>query len=240
MNIAIIGYGKMGKAIEKIALNKGHNIISRVQRDNWGDFDNIDPETIDIAIEFSQPEAAYTNISKCLLLGISIISGTTGWLDQKKEIENLCKEQDCTFFYASNFSIGVNIFFEINELVAKMMNKFPEYRIQMEEIHHIHKKDSPSGTSLTLAEGILSNHKETKEWIETHDVTNTLKEQLPIKAIRKGEVPGTHTIQYNSSVDSIMLQHEAHSREGFALGAVLVAEWIKNKKGVLGMKDFMR
>lgn len=240
MNIALIGYGKMGKTIEKIALGKGHQIISRVQKDNWSEFENTDPSSIDVAIEFSQPEAAVSNISKCLLLGIPVISGTTGWLAQKDEIDSLCTEQNGTFFYASNFSIGVNIFFEINELVAKMMNRFPEYRVQMEEIHHIHKKDSPSGTAITLAEGIFDNHKITNKWVETDDVTSVNPEQLPIKSIRQNEVPGTHNIHYSSTPDTITIQHEAHSREGFALGAVLVAEWIVNKKGILSMKDFMR
>ena len=240
MNIALIGYGKMGKTIEKVALKKGHQIISRVQKDNWAAFEKTDPSSIDVAIEFSQPEAAVANISKCLLLGIPVISGTTGWLAQIDKIENLCTEHNGTFFYASNFSIGVNIFFEINELVAKMMDKFPEYRVQMEEIHHIHKKDSPSGTALTLAEGIIDNHKTTNEWVETDDKSSVKPEQLPIKSIRQNEVPGTHSIHYSSTADSITIQHEAHSTEGFALGAVLVAEWILNKKGILSMKDFMQ
>lgn len=240
MNIAIIGYGKMGKTIEKIALGKGHHIVAKAQMNDWDDFDNIDPSTIDVAIEFSQPEAAYMNINKCLQLGIPVISGTTGWLDQKKEIEDVCRVKNGTFFYASNFSIGVNIFFEINKLIAKMMNKFPEYNVQMEEVHHIHKKDSPSGTSLTLAEGIFENHNATTKWVETDDAASVNKDQLPIKAIRREEVPGTHTIEYKSSVDTITLEHEAHSREGFALGAVLVAEWIIDKKGILGMKDFIQ
>jgi len=239
MTIALIGYGKMGKTIEKIALDKGHQIISRVQKDNWAEFEKTDPSSIDVAIEFSQPEAAVSNISKCLLLGIPVISGTTGWLAQRDEIETLCAEHNGTFFYASNFSIGVNIFFEINEIVAKMMDRFPEYRVQMEEIHHIHKKDSPSGTAITLAEGIFDNHKTMNKWVETDDVTSANLEQLPIKSIRQNEVSGTHAIHYSSTADTITLQHEAHSREGFALGAVLVAEWIANKKGILSMKDFL-
>jgi 4-hydroxy-tetrahydrodipicolinate reductase len=240
MNIALIGYGKMGKTIEKIALERGHKITARVQIDDWVAFEKTHPSDIDVAIEFSQPEAAVANITRCLLLGIPVISGTTGWLDQKDEIESLCLENGGTFFYASNFSIGVNIFFEINELVAKMMNRFPDYQIQMEEIHHIHKKDSPSGTAITLAEGIFDNHRTTNNWVETADSTTAKPTQLPIKSIREKEVPGTHTIHYSSNVDTITLQHEAHSRDGFALGAVLVAEWIQNKKGVLSMKDFMK
>ncbi len=239
MNIALIGYGKMGKTIEKIASDKGHNIIARVDKDGWASLDSITPKTIDVAIEFSQPEAAYDNIRKCLTLGIPVVSGTTGWLDQKEELEAYCKEQNGTFFYASNYSIGVNIFFKVNEMVAKMMNKFPGYRVQMEEVHHIHKKDSPSGTAITLAEGIAANHKTTHGWVETDDPASASKEQLPIKSVREGEVAGTHTIQYHSDVDTISIEHKAHSREGFALGAVLVAEWVINKKGVLGMKDFM-
>ena len=239
MKIALLGYGKMGKTIEKIALEKGHQICAKIQKDNWEAFNKIDLKTIDVAIEFSQPEAAFDNISKCLALGIPVISGTTGWLDQKKEIEEYCQKMDGTFFYTSNYSIGVNIFFKINEMIAKLMDKFPDYRVQMEEVHHIHKKDSPSGTAITLAEGIIANHGNIHSWIETDDVAKADKNQLPIKSIREEEVAGTHTIQYMSGEDTIAIEHKAHSRKGFALGAVLVAEWIVNKKGVLSMKDFM-
>lgn len=240
MNIALIGYGKMGKAIEKIALGKGHHIIAKIEKDNWQDFNNLKSNSIDVVIEFSQPEAAYENITKCLQGGIPIISGTTGWLDKQQEIERLCEEQNGTFFYASNFSVGVNIFFKINELIAKMMAKFPDYRVQMEETHHVHKKDSPSGTAITLAEGIATNYENINSWIEVDDLAKANQDQLPIKSIREGEVPGTHTIQYSSDVDTISIEHKAHSREGFALGAILVAEWIIGKRGVLGMKDFMQ
>lgn len=240
MNIALIGYGKMGKAIEKIALDKGHHIIAKVEKDNWQEFDNLVPKNIDVVIEFSQPEAAYDNIAKCLQLGIPILSGTTGWLDRQQVIEQLCVKQNGTFFYASNFSVGVNIFFKINEMVAQIMDKFPDYRVQMEEVHHIHKKDSPSGTAITLVEGIAANNNTINGWVETNDTSTVEEGQLPIKSIREGEVPGTHTIQYSADVDTISIEHKAHSREGFAMGAVLVAEWIIDKKGVLSMKDFMQ
>jgi 4-hydroxy-tetrahydrodipicolinate reductase len=240
MNIAIIGYGKMGKTIEKIALEKGHNIIVKVQKNQWSDFDKINSSDIDVAIEFSQPEAAFDNIQKCIQLGIPVLSGTTGWLDKQSEIERLCKEKNGTFFYASNFSIGVNIFYKINEMVAQIMDKFPEYHVQMEETHHVHKKDSPSGTAITLFEGIIANNNSIAGWVETKNSSSADKNQLPINSIRENEVPGTHTIQYTSEVDTISIEHKAHSRHGFALGAVLVAEWIIDKKGVLGMKDFMQ
>jgi 4-hydroxy-tetrahydrodipicolinate reductase len=239
MNIALIGYGKMGKAIEEIASSKNHTIVARIGANNWDDLINLDSGKVDVAIEFSQPEAAYDNIIKCLELGIPTISGTTGWLDKKMQVEQYCKDKNSTFLYASNFSIGVNIFFKINELVSQIMDKFPEYTAQMEEVHHIHKKDSPSGTAITLAEGVASNHHAINSWIETDNTSKIEKGQLPIKSLREGEVPGTHTIQYSSDVDSISIEHKAHTRDGFALGAILVAEWITDKKGLLSMKDFM-
>jgi len=239
MNIAIIGYGKMGRAIEKIALENGHQISAKIQKDNWEVFSKVNPKSIDVAIEFSLPEAAFSNISKCLELGIPVISGTTGWLEKLAEVEELCQKMDGTFFYASNYSIGVNVFFKINQMVAKLMENFPDYRPQIEEIHHIHKKDSPSGTAITLAEGIIANNKNIDSWMETNAQVKADKNQLPIKSIREEEVPGTHAIQYTSNADIITVEHKAHSREGFAMGAVLVAAWIIDKKGILNMDDFM-
>ena len=230
----------MGSAIEKIALNKGHDILARIEENDWQNFDSLNANAIDVAIEFSQPEAAYYNIHKCLQRGIPVVSGTTGWLDQYQKIERFCKEKNGTFFYASNFSIGVNIFFKVNELIAKIMGNFPEYRIQMEETHHLHKKDSPSGTAITLMEGIFTHHGIVKESVESNEATKMGKEQLAIKSIRESEVFGTHAIQYNSAMDTISIEHKAHSREGFALGAVLVAEWIAGKKGVFNMQDFLQ
>ena len=227
----------MGKTIEAIALKKGFQITARIQEDNWHE---LDGKSVDVAIEFSQPEAAYDNIMKCLKMGIPTISGTTGWLEHKDTVESYCRTNGGTFFYASNFSIGVNIFFQINEMVAKMMDRFPDYSVHMEEVHHIHKKDSPSGTGITLAEGIAANHGAIQSWVETDDVKKADPNQLPILSSREGEVPGTHSLHYESEVDSIMIEHKAHSREGFAQGAVLVAEWIVDKKGVLSMKDFMK
>lgn len=236
MNILLIGYGKMGKTIEEIALERGHLIVARIDIDNAGVLDELDPDEVDVAIEFSQPEAALGNIRKCLERGIRVISGTTGWLDRKTEIEALCREKKGTFFYASNFSIGVNLFFQLNTYLAGLMAEYDPYKIQMEEIHHTEKKDAPSGTAITLAEGILKKINRVDRWEKGKSDSPKI---LGIESYREGKVPGTHSIKYISENDQIEIRHEAFSRKGFALGAVMVAEWIPGHAGVLSMDDFL-
>jgi 4-hydroxy-tetrahydrodipicolinate reductase len=230
MKIALLGYGRMGKEIEKIAISRGHEIVIRKDVD-----DAIDITSADVAIDFSVPNSAFNNISNCINHNIPIISGTTGWLDKYKDAVTLCEEKKGAFIYASNFSIGVNIFFELNKQLAKMMRTFEDYHISMEEIHHTKKLDAPSGTAITLAEGIIENTSKTA-W-ELHPVSS--KENIPIVAKRIPDVPGTHTVWYNSEVDTIEIKHTAHSRKGFALGAVIAAEWILDKTGVFSMKDVL-
>ena len=236
MRIALLGYGKMGQTIEKIALERGHTISHAINIDNQDELALLTSASADVAIEFSEPGSAYKNITHCLQNGVPIVVGTTGWLDQLPQVEELCKKQNGTFFYASNFSIGVNIFFRLNELLAGIMNDFPEYGVEMEEIHHIHKKDAPSGTAITLAEGIISRLNNKNSWALDE---NSNKQSLPIYSKREGEVPGTHTVIYKSGIDEIEIKHTAHSRLGFALGAVKVAEWLPGRKGVLSMQDFL-
>lgn len=234
MKIILLGYGKMGKIIERVALDRGHQITARIDIDNQGEFDAAEG---DVAIEFSHPEAAFTNISKCLKRKLPVVCGTTGWLSRKSDIEALCKQMDGTFFYASNYSLGVNLFFKLNEHLATLMNKFPDYEIAMEEIHHTEKKDAPSGTAITLAEGVLKHIGRKKEWINEK---TEKADQLPIYSLRIDQVPGTHTVKYQSAIDDIEIRHTAHSREGFGKGAVMVAEWIHDKKGALTMDDFLK
>jgi len=234
MNILILGYGKMGKYIDQLAQKRGHQIAGRI--DNKEDLSKVDAEAVDVAIEFSQPEAAYDNITFCLENSIPIVCGTTGWLDKKADVENKCKRLNGTFFYASNFSVGVNLFFKLNEKLAAMMAQFDNYAPSIKEIHHIHKKDAPSGTAISLAEGLMKFGSKYENWSLEGDDEDTLH----IEAIRENEVPGTHSIKYTSDVDDIEITHTAHSREGFAMGAVLVAEWIKDKEGVLSMDDFLK
>ncbi|MFY9243559.1 MAG: 4-hydroxy-tetrahydrodipicolinate reductase [Polaribacter sp.] len=230
MKIALLGYGRMGQEIEKIAISRGHEIVIRKDAG-----DEIDITLADVAIDFSVPDSAYTNISNCLNNSVPVISGTTGWLANYKNAVKLCEEKKGAFIYASNFSVGVNIFFELNKQLAKMMSTLKDYNISMEEIHHTKKLDAPSGTAITLAEGVIENtSKET--WILGDK--NTASE-IPIVAKRIPEVPGTHTVWYTSEVDTIEIKHTAHNRKGFALGAVIAAEWILNKTGVFTMKDVL-
>jgi 4-hydroxy-tetrahydrodipicolinate reductase len=233
MQIILLGYGKMGRIIERVALERGHTITARIDVDNQHEFETIEG---DVAIEFSHPNAAFNNVSRCLLKNIPVVCGTTGWLARKPEVEQICKETDGAFFYASNYSLGVNVFFKMNEYLAKTMSRFPEYDIRMDEIHHTEKKDAPSGTAITLAETILANTKRKKSWVNAE----TGKPQdLYISSFRIDDVPGTHVVKYESAVDDIEIRHTAHSREGFAKGAVMVAEWIVGKKGVLTMNEFL-
>jgi 4-hydroxy-tetrahydrodipicolinate reductase len=231
MKIALLGYGKMGKIIEKIALNRGHEIVLR--KTSLNAYEGI--TDADVAIDFSIPDVAVANISEALNHQIPVVSGTTGWLENYHQMVALCEANDTAFLYGSNFSLGVNIFFEINDYLAKIMSNFPEYQIKMEEIHHTQKLDAPSGTAISLANAII-NHTNYDEWSLTKSDATTIK----IDAKRIDEVPGTHSIVYDSSIDSIEIKHIAHNREGFALGAVLAAEWIKDKKGVFSMKDVLK
>lgn len=236
MRIALVGYGKMGKAIEQIAKDKGHSISFIIKSDNHSDIAKISPKNTDVAIEFTEPIVGYQNIKQLISNQVPTVSGTTGWLDKQEEINALTTAKNTAFFYASNFSVGVNIFFNLNKVLAKLMNNFPDYTIDMEEIHHIHKKDAPSGTAITLAEGIFENIPSKTDWKldKAEEATD-----LPIIAKRIDEVPGTHIIDYRSEIDTIEISHTAHNRQGFAGGAVLAAEWLKEKKGVFGMEDLL-
>ena len=238
MNILLLGYGKMGQLIGQIAESRGHQIVGKINIDNRSDLDPFNPENIDVAIEFSQPEAAVENIKWALDRNIPILSGTTGWLASKPEIEKLTLESNGTFFYASNYSIGVNIFFKVNEFLAKLINESGGYKASIEEIHHTAKLDAPSGTAITLAEGIIKSIGSLKNWNLTGETIES-EQSLPITSKRTDPAPGTHIIRYESEIDTIEVSHTAHSRQGFALGAILVAEWIQGKKGVLSMDDFL-
>jgi 4-hydroxy-tetrahydrodipicolinate reductase len=230
MKIALLGYGKMGKAIEAIALKRGHEIVLRKTTQNA--YDGL--EMADVAIDFSVPASAVTNITTCLNAGIPVVSGTTGWLDDYELMVALCKEKNGAFIYGSNFSLGVNLFFELNDYLAKMMRRFPEYKIAMEEIHHTQKLDAPSGTAISLAKQIIDNS-DYSSWA----LENAKADEILIDAKRIENVPGTHSVFYNSQVDTIEIKHIAHNREGFAVGAVIAAEWILDKNGVFSMKDVL-
>ena len=235
MRILLIGYGKMGKAIEALALERNHTIVGKVDPATGLSFDFNTP--VDVAIEFTIPESAIANIRLCLDKKIPVLSGTTGWLTHKNELDNFCQLKQGTFFYASNFSLGVNLFFKLNEQLARMMQGRHTYNVSIEEIHHTQKKDAPSGTAITLAEGILRYLKEKKQWVN-HETKRA--EELVIRSFREDPAPGTHTVKYQSPTDDIEIKHTAHSRQGFALGAILVAEWLPGQKGVLGMDDFLK
>jgi 4-hydroxy-tetrahydrodipicolinate reductase len=237
MEILILGYGKMGKAVEEIAEERGHKIAHKINVNNTQALKFIDHTAIDVAIEFSQPDAAFDNISYCLNNKIPIVSGTTGWLDRKAEIDDLCLRSGGVFFYASNFSLGVNLFFKLNEMLAAMMNQHPNYKSDIHEIHHTEKLDAPSGTAITLAEGMIENINSKKGWLNEPSEDESV---VTIESKREANVPGTHIVRYHSDMDEITIRHVARTRTGFALGAVLVAEWILDKKGVLSMKDFMK
>ncbi|HLF45158.1 MAG TPA: 4-hydroxy-tetrahydrodipicolinate reductase [Chitinophagaceae bacterium] len=236
MNIALIGYGKMGKAIEEIALQRGHTIVLKIDIDNAGEFTKENISKADVAIEFTGPHSAYENVKKLMDFGIATICGSTGWLEKMELINQICKQNDAAFLYASNFSIGVNLFFEINKKLAAMMAANSDYQVQLTEIHHTQKKDAPSGTAITLAEQILDNIPGKKSWVNQH--TNN-PEELEILSERRDPAPGTHKVKYSSANDTIEITHTAHNRTGFALGAVLAAEFINGKKGIYSMKDVL-
>lgn len=232
MKILLVGYGKMGRAIEKVAVERGHSIAGRV------DIQTTDKITsgADAAIEFTQPGAAADNVRQCIEAGIPVVCGTTGWLEKMEGVKDLCRRNNGTFFYASNYSLGVNIFFKVNEYLAKLMATQSSYDVSIDETHHTQKKDAPSGTAITTAEGILRNLPNKKSWVNKESTNPT---DLVINSFRVDPAPGTHVVKYRSAIDDIELTHTAHTREGFALGAVLVAEWIKDRKGILTMDDFL-
>ncbi|MEC5395191.1 4-hydroxy-tetrahydrodipicolinate reductase [Bergeyella sp. RCAD1439] len=231
MKIALVGYGKMGKIIDVIATERGHEVVARLNETPT----SANLNNPDVVIEFSQPEVAFNNIASCLALGIPVVCGTTGWLDRKSEVEQMAEEKGTAFLYGSNFSLGVNLFFALNEKLAALMRPFGEYGVQLEEIHHTHKKDAPSGTAISLAEGILKHDDRFSGW----KLDQTQGDRLGIVALREDEVPGTHSVYYRSEVDEIEIKHTAFNRNGFALGAVVAAEWIKGKQGVFSMKDVL-
>ncbi len=236
MKIAIIGYGKMGKAIDAIATERGHSIPLKITSTNLQDLNATTLQDIDVAIEFSRPEFAIENIENCLNNSTPIVVGTTGWYKDFERIQSLCKEKNTALLAATNFSVGVNLFFELNKTLARLMNPRKEYKATIEEIHHTEKLDSPSGTAITLAEGIIEQHNAYSSWQEG---SVEKEEILPIEALREPEVPGTHEITYESEIDIISIKHLAKNRKGFALGAVLAAEYIHNKKGVFNMQDVL-
>lgn len=236
MKIAILGYGKMGKAIEKIALDRGHEITMKIHRNNQDELNVENLKNADVVIDFSIPDSAKGNILMAIEAKTPIVSGTTGWLDDYNEVAKLCVAQGSAFLYASNFSLGVNLFFELNKRLAKLMNGHDQYQIDMTEIHHTQKLDAPSGTAISLAEQITDENNIKNKWTLNEQATS---EEIKIDALREGKVPGTHIVNYSSEIDTITIKHEAHSREGFAFGAVIAAEWIQNKQGVFSMHDVL-
>ena len=236
MKIALIGYGKMGKTIERIAQERGHVIVLRISSSNQNDLIKENLIKADVAIEFTNPESAFENVQKSLQAGLPIVCGSTGWNDKLELARKTCIEHDAALLQSSNFSIGVNVFFEINALLAQMMNAYPEYEVSIEETHHTHKKDAPSGTAISIAERILENLNRKKIWVKTQPKEDN---ELSIIAHRIDEVPGTHSVKYSSAIDDIELIHTAHNRDGFALGAVVAAEFLAGKKGVFNMKDVL-
>ncbi|MEO1437364.1 MAG: 4-hydroxy-tetrahydrodipicolinate reductase [Bacteroidota bacterium] len=236
MQIALIGYGKMGKTIEKLALENGHEIVLTIDQDNPDDLHNGHLAKADVAIEFTRPVSAFENLKACILQGVPVVSGTTGWLDRRPDLEQLVFQHEGAFFYASNYSIGVNIFFRINQLLGKLANGYPEYHISMEEIHHTEKLDAPSGTAISLANDLIKVIDHKSAWV---NATEHAENEIPIVSKRFPKVPGTHRVRIESKIDTIEISHEAYSRAGFAQGALRAAEWIIGKKGVFGMTDLL-
>lgn len=241
MKIALLGYGKMGLIIERYAQERGHEVVLKITKRNQEDLTVSNLSKADVAIDFSAPDAALSNIYKCFEANVPVVVGTTGWYGELQAVKNECLRSNNTLLYGSNFSIGVNVFFHINEILAKLMNNFPAYDVQVEEIHHTQKLDSPSGTAMTIAEGIIDNLDRKKEWVNTvdgHPLEDPITpEALLIASERVEQVPGTHTVIYSSEVDEIEFKHTAHSRAGFALGAVVAAEWLQNKQGFYNIAD---
>lgn len=244
MKIALLGYGKMGKIIEKIALDRKHEVVLIIDRDNLHELTPDNLQQADVAIEFSTPATALSNIEQCLDANVPVVVGTTGWHEELSAIKERCEQEGRSFIYGTNFSVGVNIFFHVNKLLAKLMNRYPYYDVQVEEIHHTQKLDSPSGTAITIAEGIIQNLDAKDQWVNVltneglEDTTDNVKPgEVLIESYRIDSVPGTHTVVYDSEVDAIEFKHTAHNRNGFALGAVLAAEWIQDKKGFYSVED---
>jgi 4-hydroxy-tetrahydrodipicolinate reductase len=235
MNIALFGYGRMGKEIEATALERGHNIVLKINRENNGSITSTDLQKADVVIEFSTPHSVINNIKTCLNAKVPIVVGTTGWHDKLNEVSNWFKDINGTLFYASNFSLGVAIFSKVNQYLASIMNNYPAYEVSMKEIHHIHKLDKPSGTAIALANQIIEKIERKNNW----SITDHSDKTLFIEDVREGMVPGTHIIKYTSNIDDIEIMHKAHNRKGFALGAVFAAEFIQNKKGVFSMSDLL-
>lgn len=236
MKIALVGYGKMGKTIERIALERGHEVVLRISSSNQSDLIKDNLANADVVIEFTNPEAAFDNVRKCLMAGTPVVCGSTGWNEKLEEAYKICLENNTAMLQSSNFSIGVNVFFEINKLLAQIMNQYPNYEVSIEETHHTHKKDAPSGTAITIAERILEQLDRKKTWSITQPIVPS---ELSIVAHRIDEVPGTHNVKYSSDIDEIELIHTAHNRDGFALGAVVTAEFLQGKKGIFKMKDVL-
>ncbi|MBT8263048.1 MAG: 4-hydroxy-tetrahydrodipicolinate reductase [Bacteroidia bacterium] len=230
MKLALLGYGKMGKTIERLAIDAGHVVIFKADKE----FEDGDLKAADAAVEFSTPNAAFTNIKRCIEAGVPVVSGTTGWLDEYSEVLKLCEERNGSFIYASNFSIGVNLFFSLNEYLSKQMQSHKEYKASIEETHHTEKKDAPSGTAISLAESILK-YSDKVGW----KLDNARDDELRVHSKREGDIKGIHVVTYGSEIDQISIRHEAFSRDGFAKGAILAAEWLQNKKGVYSMKDVL-
>jgi len=237
MNIALIGYGKMGKEIEQIAVNRGHSVVLKIDINNTEELTIENLSRSDVAIEFTSPSTAFNNFMQCFEAGVPVVSGTTGWLDMKAEVEKKCSEKKGCFFYASNFSLGANILFEMNRNLARIMKQFPQYDVSITEVHHTQKLDAPSGTAITLATDIIGLHGAKTNWTINEQKSN---DELYICSIREGTVPGIHTINYNSEEDFISITHSAHSRKGLALGAVLAAEFCIGRKGILSMTDLLK
>jgi len=241
MKIALLGYGKMGQIIERIAIERGHEIVLKISVDNTADFTVSNLKKADVAIDFSTPNAAVDNIYKCFEAGVPVVVGTTGWYGKLQEIKNDCLSSNNTLLYGSNFSVGVNLFFHLNKVLAKLMNNYPGYEVQVEEIHHTQKLDAPSGTAMTIAEDIIEELDRKTEWL--NEVVGTpipeviKNEELLIESHRIENVPGTHTVVYSSEVDDIEIKHTAHNRSGFALGAVIAAEWLEKKQGFYNITD---
>lgn len=236
MKAAIIGYGKMGREIEKVLRQRGHEIVLIIDVDNAADLNAGNLRGVDVAIEFTTPATAFGNIVKCIEAGVPIVCGTTAWTERLPEIEALCREKDGAFFYASNYSVGVNIMFRLNRLLAEMMNRAPEYDVTVEEVHHTQKKDAPSGTAVTMADDIVSILERKQKWVGETTVDPS---ELEVLSVRRSVVPGIHTVTYESETDSITLSHNAKSRAGFVLGAVMAAEFIVGKKGIFSMRDLL-
>lgn len=236
MKIALIGYGKMGKAIEEIALSRGHEIVLKIDEYNLSDFAKENISKADVAIEFTGPHSAFENVKRALGFDISLVCGSTGWLENLEEAKKICSERNGSFIYSSNYSVGVNIFFEVNKRLAALIDPHKDYEVQVTEIHHIEKKDAPSGTAITISEQILENIKRKKNWVNR---MSDNPQELEIVSERIDSVAGTHKVKYSSTIDDIEIIHTAHNRQGFALGAVLAAEYIRDKKGIFSMKDVL-